>query len=61
MLNVQNGQRHFYRELDGKMNRQSEAPDPKGSTEFCSKLWSELVEHNRDSKWLKKVENSETH
>ena len=37
------------------MNGQTEAPDPKGSTEFWSKLWSEPVEHNRDSEWLKKV------
>ena len=36
------------------LNGQIEAPDPKGSTEFWSKLWSEPVEHNRDSK-LKKV------
>ena len=42
-------------QLDGKMNGQSEAPDPKGSTEFWSKLWSEAVEHNRDSERLKKV------
>ena len=32
-----------------------EAPDPKGSTEFWSKLWSKPVEYNRDSEWLKKV------
>ena len=42
-------QRQFYKELDGKMNGQTEAPDPKGSTE------SEQVEHNRDSERLKKV------
>ena len=36
------------------MNGQTEAPDPKGSTEFWSN-WSEAVEHNRDSEWLKKV------
>ena len=51
-----NDQRQFYKELDGKMNGQNEAPDPKGSIEFRSKLWSELVEHNRDSEWLKKLE-----
>ena len=50
-----NDQRQFYKELDGNMNGQSEAPDPKGSTEFLSKLWSEPVEHNRDSEWLKMV------
>ena len=37
------------------MNVQTEAPDPKGSAEFWRKLWSEPVEHNRDSEWLKKV------
>ena len=42
--------RQFYKELDGKMNRQSEA-----QAEFWNKLWSEPVEHNRDSEWLKKV------
>ena len=30
-----------------------EAPDPKGWTEFWSKLWSEPVENNRDSELLK--------
>ena len=34
------------------MNGQTEAPDPKGSTEVWSKLWSEPVQHNRDSEWL---------
>ena len=29
-----NDQRQFYKELDGKMNGQTEALDPKGSTEF---------------------------
>ena len=47
--------RQFYKELDGKMNGQSKAPDPKGSTDVWRKLWSELVEHNRDPEWLKKV------
>ena len=47
-----NDHRQFYKERDGKMNGQSEAPDPMGSTEFLSKLWSEPVEHNRDSEWL---------
>ena len=50
-----NDQRQFYKELDGKMNRQTEVPDPKGPTEFWIKLWSEPLEHNRDSEWLKKV------
>ena len=44
-----NDQRQIYKELDGKMNGQTEAPDPKGSTEFWSNLWSDPVEHNRDS------------
>ena len=38
-----------------QMDEQSEEQDPKGSTEFWSTLWSEPVEHNRDSEWLKKV------
>ena len=37
------------------MNGQTEAPDPKGSNEFWSKLWSVPMEHNTDSEWLKKV------
>ena len=37
------------------MNGQTKATDPKGSTEFWSKLWSGPVEHNRDSEWLNKV------
>ena len=43
-------QRQFYKELDGKMDRQSEAPDPKGSAEFWSKLWSEPVARSMDWK-----------
>ena len=54
-------QKQFYKELYGKMKGQTEAPDPKGSTEFWSKLWSEPVEHNRDSEWLKKVEEKLRH
>ena len=50
-----NDQRKFYKELDGKMNVQNEE-NPKESTEFWSKLWSEPVEHNRDSEWLKNVQ-----
>ena len=50
-----NNKRQFYKELDRKINGQAETPDPKGSTEFWSNLWSEPVEHNRDSKWIKKV------
>ena len=50
----------FYKELDGKMNGYTAAPDPKGSTEFWSKLWSEPVQHNRDSEWLKKVKEKLT-
>ena len=42
-----NDQKLFYKELDGKTNEQTEAPDPKGSSEVCSKLWSKPVEHNR--------------
>ena len=37
------------------MNGLTEAPDPKRSTEFRSKLRSERVEHNRDFEWLKKL------
>ena len=50
-----NDQKQFYKELYGKMNGQTEGPDPKESTGFWSKLWTEPVEHNRDSEWLKKV------
>ena len=37
-----------YHQNNGKMNGKTETPDPKGSTEFGSKLWSEPVEHNRE-------------
>ena len=37
------------------MNGKTEALDPKGSTTFWSKIWSEPVEHHRDSEWLKKA------
>ena len=50
-----NNQKQFYKELDGKMDGQVEAPDPNESTEFWSKLWSEPVEHNRDADWLENV------
>ena len=53
-------QRQQYKELDGKMNGQTQAPDSKGSTELWSTLWSEPVENNRDPEWLKKVK-TETH
>ena len=56
-----NDQRKFYKELDGKMNGQIEAPDPKGSAEFWSKLWSEPVERSRDYEWLKKVKEKLRH
>ena len=58
---LRNDQRQFYKELDGKTNGQNEAPDPKGSTEFWSKLWPEPVEHNRASEWLKKVKEKLRH
>ena len=48
-------QRQFYKELNGKMNGQIEAPHPNGSAEFWSKLWSDIGQHNSDSEWLKKV------
>ena len=48
-------QKQFYKELDGKMNEHTKTPDPKGSIEFWSSLWSEPVEHNKDSEWLKKM------
>ena len=40
-----NDQKLFYKELDGTTNG---APDPKGSSEIWSKLWSKPVEHNRE-------------
>ena len=44
-------QRQFYKELDGKMNRQT--PDPKRSpASFGLKQWSTIL---RGSEWSKKV------
>ena len=43
-------QRHLqYHQNNGKMIGQTETPDPKGSSEFWSILWSEPVEHTRES------------
>ena len=50
-----NNQKQFYKELDGKIYERTEATDPRGSTEFWSRIWSEPVEHNRDSEWLKNM------
>ena len=33
-----NDQRRFYKDLQGKMNGQAEAPDPKGSAEFLEQV-----------------------
>ena len=48
-----NNQKQFYTELDGKLNEQTEAPDPTGTPEFWSQLWAKPMEHNRDDEWLK--------
>ena len=36
-----NDQRQVYKELDGRINGQIEAPDSMGSPDFRRKLWSE--------------------
>ena len=50
----QNNQRQFYKELNQEEERwDDDHPDAEESKKFWGEIWSELVDHNWDAKWLK--------
>ena len=54
----QNNQRQFYRELNQEGERcDDDQLDAEESKIFWGPIWSESVDHNRDAKWLKDLQN----
>ena len=54
----QNNQRQFYRELNQEGERcDDDQLDAEESKRFWGPIWSESVDHNRDAKWLKDLQN----
>ena len=54
----QNNQRQFYRELNPEGERRdNDQLDAEESKKFWGDIWSELVDHNRDAKWLKDLQS----
>ena len=54
----QNNQRQFYRELNQEGERcDNDQPDAEELNKFWEDLWSELIDHNRDAKWLKDLQS----
>ena len=54
----QNNQRQFYSELNQKGEGcDYDQPDAEESKKFWVDIWSQLVDHNRDSKWLKDLQS----
>ena len=54
----QNNQRQFYREFNKEGERYDD--DQQNAEEyktFQGDIWSELVDHNRDAKWLKDLQS----
>ena len=51
----QNKQRQFYREFNQEGERCADDADE--SKKFWGGIWSEFVDHNRDVKWLKDLQN----
>ena len=50
----QSNQRHVYRELTQEGERcDNDQPDTEQLKKFWGDIRSELVDHNRDAKWLK--------
>ena len=50
----QNNKSQFYREFNQEGERCDDVQsDAEESKEFWGDIWSELVDHNRDAKWLK--------
>ena len=53
----QNNHRQFCRELNQEGERcDDDQPDADESKKFWGNIWSELVDHNRDAKWLKDLQ-----
>ena len=54
----QNNQSQFYRELNQEGERcDDDQLDAEESKKFWGDIWSELVDHNRDAKWLKDLQS----
>ena len=54
----QNNQRQFYREVNQEGKRyDDDQPDAEESEKFWGDIWSESVDHNRYSKWLKDLQS----
>ena len=54
----QNNQRQFYRELNWEGERcDDDQPDAEELKKFWGDIWSELVDHNMDAKWLKDLQS----
>ena len=54
----QNNLRQFYRELNQEGERcDDDQTDVEKSKKFLGDTWSELVDHNRDVKWLKDLQS----
>ena len=53
----QNNQRQFYRELYQERERcNDDQPDAEESKMFWGDIWTEVVDHIRDGKWLKELQ-----
>ena len=53
----QNNQRKFYNELNQEEERcYDNWPDAVESKKFLRDIWSELIDHNRDQKWVKHLQ-----
>ena len=53
----QNNQRKFYNELNQEEERcYDNWPDAVESKKFLRDIWSELIHHNRDAKWVKHLQ-----
>ena len=53
----QNNQRKFYNELNQEEERcYDNSPDAVESKKFLRDIWSELIDHNRDAKWVKHLQ-----
>ena len=54
----QNNQRQLYRELNQEGERcDDDQPDAEESKKFWGDIWSQLVDHNMDAKWLKDLQS----
>ena len=54
----QNNQRQFYREFNKEGERyDDDQRDAEEYKTFQGDIWSELVDHNRDAKWLKDLQS----